>query len=285
MAECSSASSSVFKFKEGQRCKILCFGDSLTAGYYNSGYQFRPYAYVVSEKLGVSCDHVGLSGWTVGQMRNRIDDDRCKDVCGRQWKGLRSKLRCGQHDSGGGGDGFTHVVVMAGTNDLGDLMYDKRDGLKTTVAGLQYLHEICWEAGCKTVALSIPEHPEEPEYPKMKELRSTVNRMLREWVEENASQVSYCDISEQLTHSEPELWDDGLHFSVVGYETLGSLVAQHMSQVLASDILGTAEAPAGPGAEAATATAASSTLSSATAEAKEGNKKGISDSGLGDEND
>jgi lysophospholipase L1-like esterase len=44
--------------------RVLCFGDSLTAGYYENGRRFHPYASEVMRLLGVKIDHVGLCGYT-----------------------------------------------------------------------------------------------------------------------------------------------------------------------------------------------------------------------------
>jgi hypothetical protein len=44
--------------------RVLCFGDSLTAGYWENGRRFHPYASEATRLLGVQMDHVGLSGYT-----------------------------------------------------------------------------------------------------------------------------------------------------------------------------------------------------------------------------
>jgi hypothetical protein len=44
--------------------RVLCFGDSLTAGYWENGRRFHPYAYEATNLLGgVKIDHVGLCGY------------------------------------------------------------------------------------------------------------------------------------------------------------------------------------------------------------------------------
>ena len=44
--------------------RVLCFGDSLTAGYWENGRRFHPYASEATRLLGVKIDHVGLCGYT-----------------------------------------------------------------------------------------------------------------------------------------------------------------------------------------------------------------------------
>ncbi len=46
----------------GGAARVLCFGDSLTAGYWANGRRFHPYAGEAKRLLGVPIDHVGLCG-------------------------------------------------------------------------------------------------------------------------------------------------------------------------------------------------------------------------------
>jgi len=46
------------------RATILCYGDSLTAGFTTPFDEFEPWAPILADRLGVECNHVGLSGWT-----------------------------------------------------------------------------------------------------------------------------------------------------------------------------------------------------------------------------
>jgi hypothetical protein len=65
--------------------RVLCFGDSLTAGYWENGRRFHPYANEAMRLLGgVKIDHVGLCGYALC---------RCARFCGNGDGG----------DGGGGG--------------------------------------------------------------------------------------------------------------------------------------------------------------------------------------
>jgi hypothetical protein len=66
------------------------------------------------ELLNVPVDHIGMSGWTVRQMLRRVDAHHCTDLCGRTWPGLRASLRAATT----AGDPFSHVIILAGTNDI-----------------------------------------------------------------------------------------------------------------------------------------------------------------------
>ena len=88
--------------------RILCFGDSLTAGYTKYGYEHQPYAdrlraglrYLLSTKT-VDVEVAGLSGDLVqgpmGQYLGRIKD-KCPVDEQRQ---------------------YDWIIIMGGTNDLG----------------------------------------------------------------------------------------------------------------------------------------------------------------------
>merc|ERR1712023_30701 len=185
--------------------RILAFGDSLTAGFYDGGEKWAPYADLLSHLIKVDAEHVGLSGWTVRQMLDNADSDQCIDVCGRGWHGLRHKLRNAKPR-------FTHVIIMAGTNDLGDCVKDP-SGETTRLAGdaLLRLHQIARAEGCVTVALTIPEHPAEKEYRQVTESRQRLNQVVFEL--ENGSEHYLIDVAASLPQAEALLWDDGLHFS------------------------------------------------------------------------
>ncbi len=59
-------------------------------------------------------DHIGLSGLTVGELIESLDRKTVSDQCGRVWPGLRSVLREANNQN----EPFSHVIILAGTNDL-----------------------------------------------------------------------------------------------------------------------------------------------------------------------
>ncbi len=92
--------------------KILCYGDSLTAGFHAWGRAFLPYGQVLKQRLGPGCqvDWLGYNGWTTAQMVASVDDQEARDVTRHIWPGLNVMLNKTQYDL---------AIVMAGTNDLG----------------------------------------------------------------------------------------------------------------------------------------------------------------------
>ncbi len=59
-------------------------------------------------------DHIGLSGLTVGELIESLDRKTISDRCGRVWPGLRSVLQEAKNQN----KPFSHVIILAGTNDL-----------------------------------------------------------------------------------------------------------------------------------------------------------------------
>ena len=87
----------------GTAVRVLCYGDSLTAGYtaltkYTG--EYAPWATHLGDALGLPVDHVGMCGWTTEQMVDGLDGEANVDVCDVAHRGLRRLLEEG---------GYTHV--------------------------------------------------------------------------------------------------------------------------------------------------------------------------------
>ena len=87
----------------GAAVRVLCYGDSLTAGYtaltkYTG--EYAPWATHLGDALGLPVDHVGMCGWTTEQMVDGLDGEANVDVCDVAHRGLRRLLEEG---------GYTHV--------------------------------------------------------------------------------------------------------------------------------------------------------------------------------
>ena len=94
--------------------RILCYGDSLTAGFWACGQKFEPYAKTLKkelESLGiiVEIDQHGFSGWTTEELLARSDYNKLEDFTGHKGPGLKKALTSQNYDL---------LILMAGTNDL-----------------------------------------------------------------------------------------------------------------------------------------------------------------------
>lgn len=195
----------------GSVCRILCYGDSLTAGFFSEGQYFEPYGRTMVEQIGAagrSCEVTvcGLNGMTAADMASAMGSTLV-DVCGIRWKGLARVLK---------EDGpFDLAIIMAGTNDLPNVV--RRQALSQN---LRCLHGICHQQGVPTLALAPPP------IPKMSALWEVERQLLVRQLEAELMAlrctVACVDPAEIVHAANASLWDaDGLHFSQLGSCALG----------------------------------------------------------------
>lgn len=203
---------------------ILCFGDSLTAGYYNEGKAYHPYSKHLSELLGnVQVDHIGLSGWSTDEMLYYANHSSCKDTLGRVWNGLKYQLQHKKYD---------YCIILAGTNDLSEG--------ENFICDLFKIHNIAHEAGCKTIALTIPQMKFESADPSITKLRLQINKAIKTGPVNLANKEMYkwIDIASELPLLDAPngireyLWqDDGLHLNPAGYDLIAKTVYRFLQEL------------------------------------------------------
>jgi lysophospholipase L1-like esterase len=195
---------------------LLAFGDSLTAGYHSQGQSFSPWAPLLCRMLGEgvdAIDHVGMSGFTTGQLLQSADQAEVHDVVPRKWPGLRCKMR---------GQRYSAVLILCGTNDLADKVPAEQ-----IVSNISALHKIAHDFGARTVAMTIPESHAATKVDWLREARIKANVAIRKWASSQpTSQVKLVDAAALVPYSEAAvragLWEfDGLHMSKLGYEKFG----------------------------------------------------------------
>ena len=193
--------------------RILCFGDSLTEGWYDNGRKFYPYTKKLAKLLdsyssGVKYNifNTGLSGeCAIDEMTARLPEVL------KQFAPLDL------------------VIILGGTNDLASLSNAKERDL---FENLRKLHEIAHNIGAKTCALTIPEAfidilPMASDY---KEYRESVNERLKIFAKDNSDKVILCDLNKKHPmHGIPEkdmkrYWDDDLHFTPAGYDRMAEII-------------------------------------------------------------
>ena len=118
--------------------RVLCYGDSLTAGTSPPLGTLHPYAPQLEAAIGPSVlvRHRGLPGATAAAMLQWADDEQ---------RGLRSLLRKSSPSL---------AIILAGTNDLG---YHSESA--PIVDALRGLHEQCHALDVPSLAVGIPPEP------------------------------------------------------------------------------------------------------------------------------
>lgn len=196
--------------------RILCYGDSLTAGFCDNGRRFTPYGHALKESLkaaGLLCEVVicGLSGLTAKQMVADSSSQAIQDVTGQFGRGLARILN---------EDGpFDLVIIMAGTNDLG-----QGSPVKAAFDSACRLHALCHSRGIPTVALAPPLTPRTP---SLKEARCSIKNLLEQWKRNAATHCqALIDPEELIPRMMSAHWEaDEIHFSPSGSHALGQQVA------------------------------------------------------------
>jgi lysophospholipase L1-like esterase len=194
--------------------KVLCYGDSLTAGFFGSYTEYYPYAGKLSRKLGVPVDHIGMSGWRVDEMLANAQNPSAQDLFRKNGPGLLVQLTRGQYDV---------CIVMGGTNDLG-----ANKNPEQILADLKALHGLCHAHGVRTVALSIPESRFVKEQSRAaNNARKKVNKGLAAWAKSLPNRVLFVDMAAQVPYSEVsgDWHPDGLHMTRQGYRNFGDRLA------------------------------------------------------------
>lgn len=221
--------------KEGaRRPRIICYGDSNTAGFHNGGVDFQPYGQALASELadaGVPCEIVvcGLSCFTTEDMLNKQNSECVQPPFGPSGRGLARML-----DNDGPVD---LVIIMTGTNDIG-----MNTSCRTILQRVSQLHAICHGRGIPTVAIAPTQGPGQ----KWRAGRQQLADLLAEWAGSTTGVLGFLDVEDLVprpcgkdgTSSNPRAalhWEtDDLHLSASGSIALGRRLAQHVAKLLKS---------------------------------------------------
>lgn len=198
--------------RDGARA-VLCYGDSLTAGYCDGGYAFSPYAPTLEASLeNVRVDYCGHSGMTAGEMVSLAD---ARDV------GLRAILDSARS----AGAPYERVVLLAGTNDLATVpgSADPTAAAEAVAGAIRSLHEIAIGRGAGTLAVGIPGSRAQLRVPFYGALADGANAALAR------TSPAYAAFPVPFAEGDRH-WDpDGLHMTRAGYAALGAGLAPSLA--------------------------------------------------------
>ena len=202
--------------------RILCFGDSLTAGTSPPHFDTFPYAPHLDHALqqqftniDVVVRHIGLPGWTSKDMVNEQLSERV---------GLRHAIQRVQ------GPPLSLVILLAGTNDMA---YESN--AQVTVESILKLHSICHEEKVPhTIAIGVPPSAYQTMNADAAALNLAINEGLMEYCAQNPKSMTFVPFPFQYEHNGANWSTDGLHFSQEGYKLLGESLTPTVGQVLKS---------------------------------------------------
>jgi len=197
---------------------ILCFGNSLTAGYSRFGTEFHHYATTLKSTLETSQPHLAIT--------TTIDGFPGDLVC----PGGIFKSRLQEHCLPTATQKYDLIIILGGTNDLAYSFTPE-----AIFAALVENYTLALGTGARVLALTIPERAAEKAGSvlgrKGMEKRVKLNDMLMGYEAERwvimdlAKAVPYHELSEER---KDEIWDDGLHLTKEGYELMGRRIGEFL---------------------------------------------------------
>ncbi|OJJ04444.1 hypothetical protein ASPVEDRAFT_152801 [Aspergillus versicolor CBS 583.65] len=195
---------------------ILCFGNSLTAGFYQYGLQYHPYSEKLKERLKeafpshtIRIDVDGVPGDLVitppGRFLTRMQDDCSKTS-------------------------YDWVIVLGATNDLG-----RGYPCWKIFPALKEAWQVALDSGAQILALTVPECAAVNK--RLDTARAELNSLILNHSDERFHAF---DLHKHVPyHSSTEnfrelIFDDGLHLTAEGYDLVGNVVADHLIPLLSS---------------------------------------------------
>ena len=200
--------------------KILCYGDSLTAGYCCKGLKFIPYStslkQTLSDEYGLNVDihHHGYSGWTAREMKRCIDEENVEDFTGNNGPGLRTALQ----------KNYDLLILMAGTNDLGF-----GESVENIFENIRYMMDVSLQRKISVLNIGIPDSSCKVSVVTKK--RDSVNTLLKKHAKTTPN-LTYITCPVEYSKTSGYYDPDGLHFSESGYSLLGRELGKHVFQSL-----------------------------------------------------
>jgi len=199
--------------------RILCFGDSLTAGTSPPHLEEYPYAPHLEKALqstfpnrSVMVRQMGFPGWTAKQLLESSTDAR----------GLQSLIRRVQDPT------LELVIVLAGTNDLG-----YNFGAQEIIESVQALHQVCHAEKTRTIAIAVPPSQHQNMNPEFAAKARQVNQGLEEYCQHCAPNWSkFVAFPFEWAPNDDRWSPDGLHFSAKGYQVLGESLVPAVKEMI-----------------------------------------------------
>ncbi|KAH6854652.1 SGNH hydrolase-type esterase domain-containing protein [Chaetomium sp. MPI-CAGE-AT-0009] len=212
------------------KLRILCFGDSLTAGYAAWGSIHHPYNEMLEHMVSMAYPDLkvvtvedGLPGATVRSgFQTRMN---------AQFAPPKKR----KDDEEGDGKLYDWAIVLGGTNDIG-MGFPPEEIFES----LKEVWEVPLSHKCKVLALTVPEagitSPKARQ--RIDAQRNTLNDLIKGYKHEGFhvydlhAAVPYYSMSES---DRKKYWDDHVHFTPDGYDMIGNKVGIALVSLLAKE--------------------------------------------------
>ena len=197
-----------------QPLQILAFGASLTAGYYNYGQDYHPYAKHLAQLFQLA--NIPVQIYVQGVSGERV----VPSMVERLRSLLEQVALC------------DWIIIQGGTNDLGHGLPAE----KIFKEGLQPMYEMCLNhtsAKTKLAIMTIIENTHYSPTDDGDKNRQALNSMIRDYVAEASDQnrISLVDLDKGISYhaikdrsDSQKMWDDVIHLTPAGYDRMATLV-------------------------------------------------------------
>ncbi|ATY64899.1 GDSL-like lipase [Cordyceps militaris] len=196
--------------------RILCFGDSLTQGWFSFGLGEHPYSERLTERLReVLPPDVGLEVRTSGEAGDVAAFPRFRERFNQQirlWP-------------------FDWVITLGGTNDIAMGCH-----VDDTFKSLQSIWRLALSRRCRVLAMTVPETG--ARFARIDAKRADLNQRILDFEAENYhafdlhSKIPYNALTDK---QRDELWDDLVHLTEEGYNWMGDHVADALLPFVIED--------------------------------------------------
>ena len=208
--------------KQQQQRRFLAIGDSLTAGYYQYGLAYHPYAKHLEELFAeknssVIIDQKGLSGErAVPTMVRRLENILEKNA---------ASYKC--------------ILILGGTNDI----VSPLSAHDIFNQGLKVMYDTvlqCTPNTSKLVIMTVPQIALFPPGHEHERKRETLNGMIRNYANNENKQKRMCLVDldkaipfHTMNNTERDLiWDDGVHLTPAGYDRMATTIFDTLTKEL-----------------------------------------------------
>lgn len=206
--------------KTEQVIRILCFGDSLTAG--STGIRRKRHPYSITLQQHLDFHHHTLLGRNIlpiFEVHNAgIPGERVVDQMFPRLKKILQDARTK----------YTWVIILGGTNDLSKYRNSSSMGdYKSIFYALVKLHNMAHSYGARTVAITIPDREcmGSGGCYYLNRTQSKVNDLLRDFAAQNTNKVALVDLANEILLPRDErLWGDYVHFNEGGYHKMADAI-------------------------------------------------------------
>ncbi|KAM7219378.1 SGNH hydrolase-type esterase domain containing protein [Rhypophila decipiens] len=204
-----------------QKLRILCFGDSLTAGYSSLGAIYHPYAEMLIQFLEMAFPEMDVEADIEGEPGETV-----KFGFLPRMQGLFSPKNTE------GNTNYDWAIVLGGTNDLARGISNEE-----IFHTLKAVWDVPLRRNIKVIALTVPE-PGVKVGEASAAKRTALNDAIKSYRRTNfhafdlATAMPYFKMSPR---DQQRYWDDAIHYTPDGYDFIGNKIGTFLVSLLAKE--------------------------------------------------